>query len=289
MNTEIAKYKFKEGLALEFEMFNISDLYKKYKKVHTVPHRPDFYQIIWIQEGKATYEVDFNLINLTRNSLLFIPKNGVNLFDKNDIYEGRIIAFTDNFFCKEQEDMNFLNTTILFHDLYEISHINSEPSNEIFSELFELMYKEYNSSNDKFHYDILRNYLHLFLLQSEREKRKQGFKEIKPGADLSYLMLFKEVLEKRFKKYRSINRYASELSIPVNRLNKASFQTIGKSPKQLIDERILLEAKRLLAHSTLSIKEIAFELGFDEPTNFIKYFRKHNHITPAEFRQKMLK
>jgi len=96
-------------------------------------------------------------------------------------------------------------------------------------------------------------------------------------------------LEKRFKKYRSINRYASELSIPVNRLNKASFQTIGKSPKQLIDERILLEAKRLLAHSTLSIKEIAFELGFDEPTNFIKYFRKHNHITPAEFRQKMLK
>jgi len=289
MNTEIAKYKFKEGLALEFEMFNISDLYKKYKKVHTVPHRPDFYQIIWIQEGKATYEVDFNLINLSRNSLLFIPKNGVNLFDKNDIYEGRIIAFTDNFFCKEQEDMNFLNTTILFHDLYEISHINSEPSNEIFSELFELMYKEYNSSNDKFHYDILRNYLHLFLLQSEREKRKQGFKEIKPGADLSYLMLFKEVLEKRFKKYRSINRYASELSIPVNRLNKASFQTIGKSPKQLIDERILLEAKRLLAHSTLSIKEIAFELGFDEPTNFIKYFRKHNHITPAEFRQKMLK
>ena len=289
MNTEIAKYKFKEGLALEFEMFNISDLYKQYKKVHTVPHRPDFYQIIWIQEGKATYEVDFNLINLTRNSLLFIPKNGVNLFDKNDIYEGRIIAFTDNFFCKEQEDMNFLNTTILFHDLYEISHINSEPSNEIFSELFEFMYKEYNSSNDKFHYDILRNYLHLFLLQSEREKRKQGFKEIKPGADLSYLMLFKEVLEKRFKKYRSINRYASELSIPVNRLNKASFQTIGKSPKQLIDERILLEAKRLLAHSTLSIKEIAFELGFDEPTNFIKYFRKHNHITPAEFRQKMLK
>ena len=185
--------------------------------------------------------------------------------------------------------MNFLNSTILFHDLYEISHINSEPSNEIFSELFEFMYKEYNSSNDKFHYDILRNYLHLFLLQSEREKRKQGFKEIKPSADLSYLMLFKEVLEKRFKKYRSINRYASELSIPVNRLNKASFQTIGKSPKQLIDERILLEAKRLLAHSTLSIKEIAFELGFDEPTNFIKYFRKHNHITPAEFRQKMLK
>ena len=289
MNTETAKYKFRESLPLEFEIFNISDLYKKYKKVHTVPHRPDFYQIIWIQEGKATYQVDFNLINLSRNSLLFIPKNGVNLFDKNDIYEGRIIAFTDNFFCKEQEDMNFLNTTILFHDLYEISHINSEPSNEIFSELFELMYKEYNSSNDKFHYDILRNYLHLFLLQSEREKRKQGFKEIKPGADLSYLMLFKEVLEKRFKKYRSINRYASELSIPVNRLNKASFQTIGKSPKQLIDERILLEAKRLLAHSTLSIKEIAFELGFDEPTNFIKYFRKHNHITPAEFRQKILK
>ena len=182
--------------------------------------------------------------------------------------------------------MNFLHNTILFHDLYEISHINTEPSNEIFCELFELMDMEYNCNNDKFHNDILRNYLHLFLLHSEREKRKQGFKEVKPGSDLDYLLLFKEVLEKRFKKYRSVNRYASELGIPVNRLNKASLHTIGKSAKQLIDERILLEAKRLLTHSTFSIKEIAFELGFDEPTNFIKYFRKHNQITPVEFREK---
>jgi AraC family transcriptional regulator, transcriptional activator of pobA len=285
MKTEIAKYKFRDGLPQEFEMFNISDLYRKHKKLHTVPHRPDFYQIIWIQTGEAVYEVDFNHIELSKNSLLFVPKNGVNLFDKNAFYEGRVIAFTDNFFCKEQEDMNFLYNTILFHDLYEISHINTESSNQIFNKLFELMENEYNCSNDKFHYDILRNYLHLFLLQSEREKRKQGFKEVNPGSDLDYLLLFKEVLEKRFKKFKSVDKYAVELSVSVNRLNKASLQTIGKSPKQLIDERILLEAKRLLTHSTLSIKEIAFELGFREPTNFIKYFRKHNHITPVEFRE----
>ncbi|MEN9701160.1 MAG: hypothetical protein RIR55_475, partial [Bacteroidota bacterium] len=76
------------------------------------------------------------------------------------------------------------------------------------------------------------------------------------------------------------------MAVSEKKLNKSTLKVLGKSPKVLIDERVVLEAKRLLAHTTSSIKEIGFELGFDEPTNFIKYFRKHVASTPIDFRSK---
>ncbi|WP_459640649.1 helix-turn-helix domain-containing protein [Flavobacterium sp. CGRL2] len=60
---------------------------------------------------------------------------------------------------------------------------------------------------------------------------------------------------------------------------------LGKTPKEIIDDRVMLEAKRLLAHTNENVKEISYELGFEEPTNFIKYFRKHSNSTPVEFRE----
>ena len=127
--------------------------------------------------------------------------------------------------------------------------------------------------------------LHIFLLQSEREIRKQGTNVLKQSAELDNLLLFKELLEKNFRKEKLVKRYANELNISEKLLHKATTQLIDKTPKQVIDERILLETKRLLVHSNLSIKEIAYDLGFEEPTNFIKYFRKHTNMTPAEFRE----
>ena len=99
-------------------------------------------------------------------------------------------------------------------------------------------------------------------------------------------MLFKEKLEQNFRKERSVNKYASELSMSDKQLHKACTSVLDKTPKQIIDERVILEAKRLLVHSKQAIKEVAYELGYDEPTNFIKYFRKHTSSSPSEFRDR---
>ncbi|TXH59960.1 MAG: helix-turn-helix domain-containing protein, partial [Bacteroidia bacterium] len=133
--------------------------------------------------------------------------------------------------------------------------------------------------------DILKNLLHNFLLLSERERRKQNFTEIKKSADLDYVMLFKNILENQFHNQKLVNNYARQLSVTEKRLNQATSKILDKSPKQMIDERVMLEAKRLLAHTNESVKEIGYNLGFDEPTNFIKYFRKHSNSTPVEFRE----
>lgn len=252
----------------------------------TIPHRAQFYHILWIEKGSGKHLVDFNPIEIEDNSIIFIPHNCVNVFDKNGTYHGKTILFTNNFFCKNNHDLQFLQSSMLFSDLYTIPKLKVSPHNAELRIILNSIETEYKRKPDSAQYEILHNMLHVFLLQAEREMRKQGFEELKPSVSLDYLMLFKDLLEQKFRKDKSVNKYASELSISEKQLHKATTTLLDKTPKQIIDERVLLEAKRLLVHSTQSIKEIAYELGYDEPTNFIKYFRKHTSSTPSEFREK---
>ncbi|TDL99571.1 MAG: hypothetical protein C4K58_06685 [Flavobacteriaceae bacterium] len=147
------------------------------------------------------------------------------------------------------------------------------------------MTQELNQTKDPLQADILKNLLHNFLLNAEREKRKQNFIEPKKDADLDNVMLFKDLLETHFKTQKQVNFYAREMNISEKRLNQSTSKVFGKTPKEIIDDRILLETKRILAHTNLSVKEICYLMGFEEPTNFIKYFKKHSSLTPTEFRE----
>ena len=286
LKSRIKNYKFKHGLPFEFEIIDISDLYRKSKNIVTEPHRASFYHIIWIKQGKPTHFVDFIPMKIESNSLLFVAKDCVNVFDTKSEYEGKMIIFTDDFFCYNPNDLNFLQSTILYNDLFDIAQIQLDIDDQLFPDLFRSLELEYNKDSDSSQYLILRNLLHNFMLLAERERRKQGFKEIAHDADLDYLLQFKDRIKESYKTLRTVSKYAADLGVSEKRLNKATTKILDKSPKQLIDDRIILEAKRLLAHTSLSIKEIAFELGFEEPTNFNKYFRKHNHVTPVEFRNR---
>jgi len=284
MKDIIRKYQFREGLNLEFEILDITERFRTKKNIMTVPHRAQFYHVLWIEKGSGTHFVDFNPIPIKDNTVIFIPHNSVNIYDVNGIYNGKAILFTDSFFCKNNQDNQFLHASILFSDLYQTAKIDVEPQVSDLKVVLSAMETEYLRSPDDAQYLILHNMLHIFLLQAEREMRKQGFIELKPCANLDYLVLFKDLLEQNFSRERSVNKYAAKLCISEKQLHKATTCLLDKTPKQIIDERLLLEAKRLLAHSNQSIKEIAYALGYDEPTNFIKYFRKHTHSTPSEFR-----
>ncbi|TRX66174.1 AraC family transcriptional regulator [Carboxylicivirga sp. M1479] len=285
MSNDIKKYPFKNGLPLEFEIIDLSSVLNTKKEVMVVPHRPQFYHILWIKQGSATHYIDFKPISIEDDCIIFVPHNSVNLYDGDGIYKGKSIIFTDGFFCKNEQDIQFLHSSMLYSDLYGIAKIKLHDTASGIRDTFKAMEAEYQRSVDSRHYNILHNLLHVFLLQAEREIQKQGVEELQPGVNLDYLMLYKDLLEQNFRKERSVNKYATELSISEKQLYKATTTLLGKTPKQIIDERVLLEAKRLLVHSHQSIKEIAYKLGYDEPTNFIKYFKKHTHKTPSEFRE----
>jgi len=288
MATDIKKYNFKPGLPQELEIVDLANLYARSKAIITATHRAGFYHIIWFQQGSPTHWVDFKPKKIKPNTLLFLNKDVVQRFDNKVKYEGKAILFTDGFFCKSETDTKFLRNSILFNDLFTVSEIQVQKQSKIFEELLQQMTEELQNIKDNLQADILQNLLHNFLLQAEREKRKQNFTEIKKGADLDYVILFKDLLEINYKSKKQVSFYTKEILITEKRLNKATTKVLGKTPKELIDDRIMLEAKRILAHTSESVKEIGYDLGFVEPTNFIKYFKKHSKLTPTEFREKNL-
>jgi AraC family transcriptional activator of pobA len=284
MQSEIQKVKFKPGLALEIEVLPIADTIVKHHETITNPHRAEFYHVFWVQKGSAEYLVDFKPVEVKANSFLLVNKDRIQAINTRSKHDGKLLLFTDNFFGKTVEDIKYLHSTILFNDLLDIPviKIQSSPSLQI---IFNAIETELTKDNDAYQYDLLHNLLHNLLLLAERERKAQGFKEIAKGADLDYTVLFKDLLEAQFKRLKSVGGYAAQMNISEKRLGNATSKTMGKSPKSIIDERVMLEAKRLLIHTNLSIKEIGYELSFEEPTNFIKYFRNHTNKTPIEFRE----
>ena len=279
---QIQKYDFKEGLPQEFEIIDFDFLFNEFSEEIKKPHRSEFYQILWFQKGKPTHLVDFNPIKIKPNSLLFINKNSVQLFDYKTRFKGKAILFTDNFFCKTTADTQFIRNSILFNDLLSISQINI--SNSIIETTFQQLKIESQKLKDNYQSDILRNDLRNLLLHSERERKKQGFIELKKDNNLELALLFKTLLDDNFVNHKKVSFYCQQMHLTPKRLNQATSKVFGKTPKNIIDSRVLLESKRLLAHTNESIKEIAFLLGFEEPTNFIKHFKKHTNKTPVEFR-----
>mgnify|MGYP000462594753 CR=1 FL=1 len=284
MAEKIKKYGFKQGLPQEFEIVDVTQLYNAFETDLTRPHRTAFFHIIWFQKGPAKHLVDFNPVDVAENIIIFLSPNVVQCFDRKANVKAKAILFTEDFFSQTTADTKHLRSSILFNDLLTVPAVYLEDKADLFETLFSLMETEYNKVNDPFQALILRNYLRTFMLEAERLRRKQNFTEVKKGPNLDFVIQFKNLLENHFKSEKTVSYYAKALNITEKRLNQAVSKILGLSPKQLIDERIMLEAKRLLAHTNESVKEIAFELGFEEPTNFVKYFKKHYPSTPVQFR-----
>lgn len=229
--------------------------------------------------------MDFKPLHILDDTLLFVNKDQVQTFQRSTKVRGRVLLFTDNFFSKSGEDMLLLKNSVLFNDFLDTAIIKLS-ANSILIDFFQKIEHELGSKEDEYSYDVLKNLLHTFLQYCERERKKVGYTEIKKGVDLEYTILFRDLLNSNYKTLKSVSGYASHINISEKRLTQATTKAVGKTPKELIDERVMLEAKRLLVHTSQPIKQVGFELGFEEPTNFIKYFKKHVEQTPIEFRER---
>ena len=290
MADEIKKLKFKRNTDLQIEVVPLQTLTTVSKDQLITPHRTNFYHIFLFGNCQPIHFVDFEPINIEPYSLLFIDKDRVHQFDQLLNYEGRILIFTDDFFCTSESDTRFLRSSILFNDLAGKLTIKLNKTDfEKFIHICESITDELSLPTDNSKHILLKNLLYNFLLLSEREKRKQGYTELKKGADLDYTLLFRDLLENNFTKLKSVNDYSKIICITEKRLGQATAKVWGKSPKEIITDRILLEAKRLLVHTNLSIKELGQELGFEDPAYFVRYFKKNTETTPVEFRATYLK
>ncbi len=282
----LTTYAFKEGFTHELELGPLGESFRRAKEMVTQPHRADFYHILWIQSGKAIHLLDFKEIAMNPNSLLFIRKNSVIMYDKSGNYDGKVLRFTDRFFIRNEEDARYLRECPLFNPFNESPHISITEKDISFPLLLTLLEEELAAPTHSLQHASLQNLVHNFIIQSERKFGviPERTKTRDPILELG--QKFIDQVEAGFRKEKKVSVYAERMGVPEKRLQSVTFEAFGKQPKMMIDERIHLEAKRLLLFSEMTVKEITFDLGFDEVTNFIKYFRRHAGITPSEFRRK---
>ncbi len=290
MADQIKKLKFKQNASLQIEVVPLNTLTTVNKEHLVTPHRTNFYHIFLFENCQPTHFVDFEPIRIEPYSLFFIDKDRVHQFDQLLKYEGRVLIFTDDFYCTTENDTRFLRSSILFNDFVGSPTITLNRTDfEKYKNICDGITEELGFPDDNSKPTLLKNLLHNFLLLAEREKRMQGFTELKKGADLDYTLLFRDLLEDKYTRLKSVHDYSKIICISEKRLGQATSKILGKSPKEIINDRILLEAKRLLVNSHLSVKEIGQELGFEDPAYFVRYFKKNTEATPVEFKESHLK
>ncbi|MAD97599.1 MAG: AraC family transcriptional regulator [Flavobacteriaceae bacterium] len=248
------------------------------------PEEVKAYQIFWIKEGKGTYYIDFNKYSFDGNVLIFLSPGQIFHVESEKIKEAYQLSFVRDFYCIQTHDKEISCNGVLFNNIYETPLIELTDKDVTRLELIiEDLIEEFNREEGTAQYDMLQSYLKQFIIHSVRIQKNQG--ELKTDDETKLFKDFSTLVEFNFKELHSVSDYAERLGLSPKSLTK-HFQRISKdSPSDFIKKRIILEAKRKLIYTDYSVKEIAFDLGFNDPAYFTRFFTKATTLSPLNFKK----
>lgn len=247
-------------------------------------HQVAFNMIVYYTEGESKQLVDFIWHPVKKNTIIHISKGQINAFRFTKGLKGYILLFTADYL---QKQINSLpkNEIVRLFNAHLFSPIIQVPNDSNVLQYFDLFYNEFKNLKEDYNQENTYKALHSIIFSKlERLKQYQTF-HLKRSNQLNTFLNFKSLLEKDYKLSRNADFYANKLHITYKHLNIICKTTVGITAKQFIDQFIILEAKRLLINSEIKSTELAYSLGFEEATNFVKYFKKHTGFTPNSFKK----
>ncbi|OEJ99428.1 AraC family transcriptional regulator [Flavivirga aquatica] len=286
LNTKIEKYHLhrKHPEKLQFEVYNLNGYLKKHGEKATIAHSHSYYQIIWFFEDGGEHIVDFKTYKIKKNTILFISKDHIHAFDSNLDVQGWLIHFNESFFMHNDVDV-FLKYNV-FNSRENPCYVIDKETVITATSYINLIRKELSSKGAFGYEEVIRFSLKSLLISLERIHRND--ENIHLQFNNHYELQFakyKELIEENYNKGVSVNDYAKLLSISSKTLTTITNAVTGKSASKLISERIILEAKRLLRFTSLQIGEIAFKVGFEDASYFVKFFKRYVGVSPKSYRK----
>ena len=244
----------------------------------------DLYKIIWCQEETLEITIDSYRLTMQKDEMIFCtPLNVIQL--KEDTTGLLTFVFNKEFFCIQTHDEQVSCHGFLFFG-------SSEPQRIVLNELeakgYRLvleMLKEDLSIQDHLQGELLRSSLKRMLIKSVRIAKTTLTQPDISNAQMNIIREYNVLVEKHFREYHHVKDYADLLFKSPKTLSNLFPKYSNKSPLMVINDRILLEAKRLLLYSDKSAHEIANELGYSDPAHFSKFFKKHEGLSPSIFRK----
>jgi len=275
----------REDESLQFGIARMEDHYHKREKNPNPPHRHDFYTVIVTSKAKGQHIIDFNEYTLAGNQIYFVNPGQVHQVIEKEKSFGYSMVFSTQFLINNNIELSFIENLNLFND-YGASpplQINESQLHKISFYCNAIL--EAHTSDIEFKNQTIEANLKLFLIACNTicTGKINSCPTVKSSNKL--LKDFKSKVEKNFTEWHATTKYADALFITPDHLNRTIKSLIGKTAKEYIQTRISIEAKRLLFFSELSIKEIGFQLGFKEASNFSTFFKKITGNSPANFKK----
>lgn len=239
--------------------------------------RYDFHQIIWFvkTKGDNLYSIDFNKYTISDNQIVIIYPRQIERVDLKG-KEGFLFAVNNDVFFEINQKINsdylngYLSNVFISLDKKRTVTLNN---------IQNLIIEEYNNQNRSV---LMESYLQSFLFHIA------AFNENKISSNNRNVVLFVEFVkltDNNFIRNRDVVFYAKELNISEKKLNEVCKALSGKTTKQFIQERLILEIKKEIKLGTKNLKEIAFELGFNESAYLTRFFKQQTSISPSEFKE----
>jgi AraC-like DNA-binding protein len=266
----------------EFYISRFSEHMRKHDFI-TRPHRHDFYIILYFSAGSGEHVIDFVKYEVKPGQIFFLGPGQVHSWSLSRDVEGDILFFSREFF-----ESYFNNKKLSSFSLFKSGAqlISASEHMEILWTLdstLRQLYHEYASSSPASK-NIIRDYLDILL------HRLSHYIPSTPEAETVdtgnwQIQQLRQLIDENFLRHYTPADYAQELHLNVKYLNELCQKYLGKTTSRLIQERMLLEAKRLLAHNDLSISQVSAQLNFEDNSYFSRFFKKISGQSPEQWRK----
>lgn len=270
-----------------FYILKIEDLLKQ-DNVDAIlkNHKVNFYTLMFFTSNKGKHAIDFKDFACDKGTILSIRKDQIHKFYLNYETTGFLLFFKEEFLNRYLNEDEVAKSIQMFNEM--LTSPKTQLNNEDFIGVVSLVAaieKEVFQVKDKYSMQIIRSLIYLLITLIHRVKSR-GYRKVQLDKYLKEFIKFQNLIEQDYYKTKKVFDYANKLGYSTKKLNSIVQFVVNKPAKDFIDDTLIVKIKGQLLHSNLSIKEIAFKVGFKDSSNLFKYFKKHTNYTPEVYRKK---
>ena len=282
----ITDIKKRKAFASDFEFYRFEYFVTDIDHL-THPHRHDHFALFFVTAGKGNHLIDFEDYELKAGRVFLIAPGQVHAWRSFKGVKGFVLLFTKEFFTLTLQYKE-LRAYLFFNNIYKHAYLDLDKDASDHLRLLLTSIENEYLHHRTYSQNIIRSYINIILFELTGIYEHSIPITIGHNSMDEKLREFETLIEKNFKKYHLVADYASILHITANYLNAICTRRKGKPAGEVIRDRIILEAKRLLTHSDKTITQIAYDLGFEDNSYFGRFFRKYCDQTPAGFRDSQI-
>jgi len=250
-------------------------------------HRHSFFHLVMFTKGSGYHTIDFQKFEVKPYEIYFMIPGQVHSWDFQGEIDGYIINFSDSLFRSFLLNPNYLERFSFFSGISEesVCFLPTEAHAKVTGVLEEILAqaREVNNSEP----DMIKLLLMQLFLITEHSCKRSSKKAI-PQQKQTLLRNFRRLIDQHYLSIKLPKQYADLLYVTPNHLNALCQDLLGKTAGELIRDRILLEAKRLLTNADMTVSEIAYNLNFQDNSYFNRFFKKYVGLTPDDFRKQFI-